>query len=82
MELILIGEPTPEPNVRSVTLTNEEWLILSQCVEAFAEEHRSRHSQVIATYLTRGQVDVALSEAANMGAMLQQLDKLQAKLFS
>lgn len=82
MELILIGEPTPEPNVRSVTLTNEEWLILSQCVEAFAEEHRSKHSQIIATYLTRGQVDVALSEAANMGAMLQQLDKLQAKLFS
>jgi hypothetical protein len=81
MNIVVIQEP-PEPVDRPVYLSNEEWLILSQCVEAFTNTYRSQHSQVIATYLTRGQVDVALSEAANMNNLLQRLDQIQAKLFS
>lgn len=71
-----------QPVGRSVFLTNDEWLILSQCVEAFSNTFRAQHSQVIATYLTRGQVDEALSEAAHMNTLLQKLDKLQANLVS
>lgn len=72
----------PEQIHRSMSLSNEEWLILSQCVEAFTASHRANHSQVVATYVTRGQLDMAVEEAAKMNSLLQQLDKLQAKLIS
>jgi hypothetical protein len=80
MNLIVITEPPAEEITRSVTLTNDQWLILSQCVEAFADTYRKQHSQTIATYVTRKQLDVAVSEAQKMNDLLQTLDKLQAKL--
>jgi hypothetical protein len=63
-------------------MTNDEWLILSQCVEAFAGTYRAQHSQTIATYLTRGQVDNALAEADKMDQLLKRLDHIQVKLVS
>jgi hypothetical protein len=39
-----------------------------------------KHSQTIATYVTRGQLDEAQQEANRMNTLLQTLDKLQAKL--
>ena len=80
MDLVIITEPPAEEITRSVTLTNDQWLILSQCVEAFADTYRKQHSQTIATYVTRKQLDVAVSEAQKMNDLLQTLDKLQAKL--
>jgi len=80
MDLVIITEVPQEEIKRSVTLTNDQWLILSQCVEAFADTYRKQHSQTIATYVTRKQLDVAVSEAQKMNELLQTLDKLQAKL--
>lgn len=77
--IVIQGDPENEVT-RSVTLTNDSWLVLSQCVEAFAETYRTRHSQTIATYVTRGQLDQATVEAQKMNDLLQRLDKLQAKL--
>lgn len=80
LDLVIIqGDPENEVS-RSVTLTNDSWLVLSQCVEAFADTYRTRHSQTIATYVTRGQLDQAQVEANKMNQLLQRLDKLQAKL--
>jgi hypothetical protein len=80
MDLIVIaGEPENEIR-RSVELTNEQWSILAMCAESYAETFRSRHSQIIATYVTRGQLEQAQAEAVKMNSLLQQLDKLQAKL--
>jgi len=80
MDLIVITEAPNEEISRSVTLTNDQWLILSQCVEAFADTYRKQHSQTVATYVTRGQLDQAQVEAVRMNDLLQQLDKLQARL--
>ena len=80
MDLVIITEVPQEEIKRSVTLTNDQWLILSQCVEAFADTYRKQHSQTIATYVTRKQLDMAVSEAQKMNDLLQTLDKLQAKL--
>lgn len=81
MELTVLNAQ-PEQMSRSVTLTNDEWLILSQCVEAFSGSYRAQHSQTIATYLTRGQVDNALVEADKMDQLLKRLDHIQVKLVS
>jgi hypothetical protein len=80
MDIIILTEPPAEELSRSVTLTNDQWLVLSQCVEAFSDTYRKRHSQTVATYVTRGQLDVAVDEARKMNELLQTLDKLQAKL--
>ncbi len=80
MDLIVITEAPNDEITRSVTLTNDQWLILSQCVEAFSDTYRKQHSQTIATYVTRGQLDQAQVEAQRMNDLLQTLDKLQAKL--
>ena len=77
--IVITGQPENEIT-RSVTLTNEQWLILSQCVESFADTYRKQHSQTIATYVTRGQLAEAQQEAVKMNQLLQTLDKLQAKL--
>ena len=77
--IVVTGEPNDEIT-RSVTLSNDQWLILSQCVEAFADTYRKQHSQTIATYVTRRQLEQAQVEADRMNALLMQLDKLQAKL--
>ena len=80
MDLIVITEAPEEELTRSVTLTNDQWLILSQCVESFSDTYRKQHSQTIATYVTRNQLDQAQVEARKMNELLQQLDKLQASL--
>jgi hypothetical protein len=80
MDLVIITEAPEEEITRSVTLTNDQWLILSQCVEAFSDTYRKQHSQTVATYVTRGQLDEAQVEARKMNELLQQLDKLQARL--
>jgi hypothetical protein len=80
MDLIVITEAPSEEITRSVNLTNDQWLILSQCVEAFSDTYRKQHSQTIATYVTRNQLDQAQVEAHKMNELLKTLDKLQAKL--
>jgi hypothetical protein len=80
MDLIIFTDEPHNEISRSVTLTNDQWLIVSQCVEAFADTYRKQHSQTVATYVTRGQLDVAVSEAQKMNALLTQLDKLQAAI--
>ena len=82
MDLLNPSIETPEDISRSVTLTNNEWLILSQCVESFSDTYRTRHSGIIATYVTRGQLEESVREAGVMNNLLQQLDILQAKLVS
>ncbi len=80
LDLIVIsGEPENEIR-RSITLTNEEWSVLAMCTDAYADTFRTRHSQIIATYVTRGQLAEAQQEAAKMNILLQKLDKIQAKL--
>ena len=80
MDLIVIkGEPENEIS-RSVTLTNEQWAILAMCTDAYADTYRAKHSQTIATYVTRGQLEQAQVEARKMNDLLMTLDKLQAKL--
>jgi hypothetical protein len=80
MDIIILKDDPYTEISRSVTLTNDQWLILSQCVESFADTYRKQHSQTVATYVTRGQLDVAVSEAQKMNALLQTLDKLQASI--
>lgn len=80
MDLIVITEPVAEEITRSVTLRNEDWAILAMCAEAYADTYRAKHSQTIATYVTRGQLDQAQAEAVKMNELLQTLDKLQARL--
>jgi hypothetical protein len=80
MDLIIVAESPQEEISRSVTLTNDQWLVISQCVESFSDTYRKQHSQTIATYVTRGQLDQAQDEARKMNELLQTLDKLQAKL--
>ena len=80
MDLIIVTESPQEEITRSVTLTNDQWLVISQCVESFSDTYRKQHSQTIATYVTRGQLDQAQDEARKMNELLQTLDKLQAKL--
>lgn len=79
---ITLASVTDEQMSRPVTLTNDEWLILSQCVESFSGTYRAQHSQTIATYLTRGQVEQALAEADRMNQLLKRLDFIQVKLVS
>ena len=80
MDLAIYIEDVSQEITRSVTLTNDQWLILSQCVEAFSDTYRKQHSQTVATYVTRGQLDHAVEEAQKMNDLLQTLDFLQAKL--
>lgn len=65
---------------RTVELTNEEWSVVAQCVESFADTYRAKHSQIVATYVTRGQLDEAVNAAEKMNNLLQKLDVLQALL--
>jgi len=82
MELVVLeGSPQDTEEIsRSVTLTNQEWAILALCAEAYAESHRAKHSQTIATLVTRKQLDEAVEQASRMNDLIQQLDKIQAKL--
>ena len=87
-DLVVLVDPTyeePEDNEtkvleRSVTLSNEEWSILAMCAESYATTFRTQQSEFVATYVTRHQLDEAVSQAKKMNQMLQMLDKIQAKL--
>ena len=68
------------PIKRSIELSNEEWGILAQCAESFCSVFRTKQSERIATYVTRGQLDLAVGEAKSMSILLEKLDKIQAKL--
>jgi hypothetical protein len=72
--------PSGELLSRPVSMTNDEWLVVSQCIEAFADTYRKNQSLVIATYVTRGQTPEAVNEANKMNSMLQRLDQIQAKV--
>jgi hypothetical protein len=65
---------------RSVELSNEEWSVIAQCVESFAETYRAKHSQIVTTYVTRNQLEQAVAEATKMNGLLAKLDRLQALL--
>ena len=82
MDLIVTSAPDSEQLGRSIYLTNDEWLVASQCVESFSDTYRAKHSQTIATFVTRGQIEEAVSEAKSMNQLLQKLDYIQAKLVS
>jgi hypothetical protein len=77
--VVFTDEPTNEI-YRSVTLTNEQWSILALCADAYATTFRTQQSEFVATYVTRHQLDEAVSQAKKMNQMLQMLDKIQAKL--
>lgn len=80
MEIQVYSEPASEPLGRSVYLTNDEWLVLSQALEAFSTTYRDHQSKVVTTYVTRGQLDQAVSEAQYMNDMLRKLDVLHAQI--
>lgn len=65
---------------RAVHLKNREWAIIAQALEAFSGTFRANYSQVVATYVTRGQLQEASTEATKMNALLQQLDKIQSNI--
>jgi len=83
--IVLMGFPEPDESppqdiTRSITLSNEQWSILAMCAESYSDTYRAKHSQTIATFVTRGQIPEAQAEAVKMNQLLQTLDKLQAKL--
>jgi hypothetical protein len=78
--LVLLQDEPDNEITRSVTLTNEQWGILALCADAYATTFRTQQSEFVATWVTRNQLDEAVSQAAKMNAMLQRLDKIQAKL--
>ena len=75
--IVLQDEPDNEIS-RSVTLSNEEWSILALCADAYATTFRTQQSEFVATFVTRNQLDEAVSQAAKMNALLQKLDRIQA----
>lgn len=79
-DLVVLSEEPPEEITRSVTLSNEEWGILALCADAYATTFRTQQSEFVTTYVTRGQLDEAVKQAGKMNALLQKLDKIQAKL--
>jgi hypothetical protein len=83
--IVLMGYPETDEDVpqdisRPVTLTNSEWAILAMCAESYADTYRTKHSQTIATFVTRNQLPEAQAEAVKMNQLLETLDKLQAKI--
>jgi hypothetical protein len=53
---------------------------LALCAEAYATTFRTQQSEFVCTFVTRGQLDEAVTQATKMNLMLAKLDKLQAKL--
>jgi len=79
-DLVVLSEEPSEEITRSVKLSNEDWGILALCADAYATTFRTQQSEFVATYVTRGQLDEAVKQASKMNALLQKLDKIQAKL--
>ena len=65
---------------RDVNLPNNDWLIVSQCVEAYADTFRRNQSSIVATYVTRGDLEGAVKAAAHMNELLEKLDNIQSSL--
>jgi hypothetical protein len=65
---------------RDVNLTNDEWLVISQCVEAYADTFRKNQSLMVTTYVTRGDLQGAVTAANRMNELLERLDHIQSKL--
>ena len=78
-DLVVLEDDSSNEISRSVTLTNEQWGVLALCADAYATTFRTQQSEFVATYVTRGLLDEAVSQAAKMNVMLQMLDKIQAK---
>jgi hypothetical protein len=79
-DLVILSEEPSEEITRSVTLSNEDWGILALCADAYATTFRTQQSEFVTTYVTRGQLDEAVRQAGKMNALLQKLDRIQAKL--
>lgn len=79
-DLVVLSDEPSEEITRSVTLSNEDWGILALCADAYATTFRTQQSEFVTTYVTRGQLDEAVKQASKMNALLQKLDKIQAKL--
>jgi hypothetical protein len=79
-DLVIFTEEPVQEITRSVTLTNEEWGILALCADAYATTFRTQQSEFVATFVTRNQLEEAVAQASKMNLMLQQLDRIQAKL--
>jgi hypothetical protein len=79
-DLVILSEESSEEITRSVTLSNEDWGILALCADSYATTFRTQQSEFIATFVTRKQLDEAVKQAGKMNALLQKLDKIQAKL--
>lgn len=82
MDLVVVGNDHGDELRRSLTLTNEQFAVLAMCVESYSETYRAKHSQVVATYVTRGQLDEAVIEAKRMNELLRTLDLLQVAVMS
>ena len=80
MDIVVLADDSNNEIHRSVTLSNEEWSILALCADAYATTFRTQQSEFVTTFVTRNQLDQAVEQAAKMNKMLQQLDKIQAKL--
>ena len=80
MDIVVLANDERNEISRSVTLTNEQWSILALCADAYATTFRSQQSEFVTTFVTRNQLDQAVEQAAKMNKMLQQLDRIQAKL--
>ena len=79
-DIVILSEEPSEEITRSVTLSNEDWGVLALCADAYATTFRTQQSEFIATFVTRKQLDEAVKQADKMNALLQKLDRIQAKL--
>lgn len=78
-------DPDKDPSIgedirRSVSLTNIEWAVIAESLESYSSTFRANHSQVVTTYVTRGQLPEAQEEASRMNILLQLLDSIHSKI--
>lgn len=76
--IVVTTVPEPQEILRSVELANRDWDIVLQSLEGLSSAYRERQSQVIATYVTRGQLPEAILAAKTMNEMLMKIDQIQA----
>jgi hypothetical protein len=78
LAVVVTTIPEPQEIRRSVELTNQDWDIILQSLEGLSSLYRERQSQVIATYVTRGQLPEAVLAAKTMNELLMKIDQIQA----
>ena len=81
MNLSVIKDTEQEPTSRSVSMTNDEWLVISQALECFSDSFRRDYSATVATYVTRRDLEGAVREARKMEDLLHRLDAIRSLLF-